>query len=682
MKQVLLIGAGKGGSSILQAFTEREKIQVIGVVDVDDQAPGIQLAKRLGIPTAQDFESFLTEDVHLVIEATGSEEAYQKLSEQKSEETILIPGDIAQLIMELIEDKEELIQRLTEQRHELAVILNSTHDGMIAIDQNGIIRLFNAAAERITGIRSQNAIGYPAKEIIPNTRLHLVLRSGQAELNQLQWLEDTRIITNRVPVTDGNGKILGAVAVFRDVTEIQDLVEEVSNLKEIRSMLSAIIHSTQDAISVVDEKGYGILINPAYTRLTGLTEKDVLGKPATVDIAEGESMHMRVLQTGQPVKGAQMKVGPNRKEVLVNVAPLFVEGELKGSVGVIRDISEIKRLSEELDEAKKLIRKLEAKYTFDDIIGTSGEMQMAIEQAKIAAQTPATVLLRGESGTGKELFAHAIHSASVRRYNQFVRVNCAAISESLLESELFGYVEGAFTGAMRGGKKGLFEEASGGTIFLDEIGELSVSTQAKILRVLQEKEILRVGSSKPIPVDVRVIAATHVNLEQAIRSGRFREDLYYRLNVLPIVIPPLRARKTDLLPLFHKLIRKFNQEYGRNVERISDGVVAKMMGYDWPGNVRELENVMGRAIINMRFTETVIEEQHLPELQQNRTQEMKKGNPEAGQLLKTLEDVVSEVERNHILRVLEASSGNKTRAAQILGVSVRHLYNKLEKYGI
>ncbi|WP_231705893.1 sigma-54 interaction domain-containing protein, partial [Effusibacillus lacus] len=344
---------------------------------------------------------------------------------------------------------------------------------------------------------------------------------------------------------------------------------------------------------------------------------------------------------------------------------------------------EIKKLTEELDQAKKLIRKLEAKYTFDDIIGTSGEMQMAIEQAKVAAQTPATVLLRGESGTGKEMFAHAIHSDSVRRYNQFVRVNCAAISETLLESELFGYVEGAFTGAVRGGKKGLFEEASGGTIFLDEIGELSVSTQAKILRVLQEKEILRVGSSKPVSVDVRVIAATHVDLEQAIRNGRFREDLYYRLNVLPIVIPPLRTRKQDLPALCMRLIHKFNQEYGRNVERISESALARLMQYDWPGNVRELENVLGRAIINMQFTETVIEAEHLPELQQHRQQqESKKGWTDQGETVQTLDAVLSEVERNHILKALHAASGNKTKASQMLGVSVRHLYNKLEKFNI
>ncbi|WP_231705894.1 PAS domain-containing protein, partial [Effusibacillus lacus] len=338
MKRVLLVGAGKGGTSILRVLTERGRIQVVGVADLDESAPGIRLAKKMGIPTSSSFESFLDDRLDLIIEATGSEDAFQSISLRKPDQALLIPGDIAQLLISLIEDKERLIKRLTQQRHELDVILNSTHDGMIAVDRQGIITLFNAAAERITGITAEAAIGRAARDVIPNTRLHFVLQSGHPELNQLQSLGNTRIITNRVPVTDDKAVIIGAVAVFRDVTEVQELVAEVTNLKEIQSLLSAIINSTQDAISVVDERGHGLLINPAYTRLTGLTQNEVIGKPATVDIAEGESMHMRVLKTGQPVRGVQMKVGPNRREVMVNVAPVLVKGQLKGSVAVIQDI--------------------------------------------------------------------------------------------------------------------------------------------------------------------------------------------------------------------------------------------------------------------------------------------------------------------------------------------------------
>ncbi|HHY92599.1 MAG TPA: sigma 54-interacting transcriptional regulator, partial [Firmicutes bacterium] len=401
-------------------------------------------------------------------------------------------------------------------------------------------------------------------------------------------------------------KVLGPEGVSEFLFLITRLRQEINDLVQAQLMLEAIINSTQDAISVVDEQGRGILVNPAYTRLTGLLEKDVLGKPATVDIAEGESIHLQVLATRQAVKGARLKVGPQRKEVLVDVAPIIVQGRLRGSVGVIHDVSEIKRLTEELAQAQQRIRHLEAKYTFEDIIGQSPELRAAIDQARRAADLPATILLRGESGTGKELFAHAIHNASRWRRGQFIRVNCTAIAESLLESELFGYEEGAFTGARRHGKKGYFEEAEGGTVFLDEVGEMSPALQAKLLRVLQEKELIRVGGSTPIPVTARVIAATNINLEQAVQEGRFREDLYYRLNVVPIFIPPLRYRKDDIPLLVNHLLRKFNQQFGRAVERVSPQTLSILVAYDWPGNVRELENALGRAIINMKFNETVI----------------------------------------------------------------------------
>ncbi|MBC8412854.1 sigma 54-interacting transcriptional regulator, partial [bacterium] len=268
------------------------------------------------------------------------------------------------------------------------------------------------------------------------------------------------------------------------------------------SYIEAVIESAADAISIADEQGNTILVNSAYTKITGLSKEVVLNKPVTVDIAEGESMHMQVLQSGRPVRNVHMKVGPAKKEVVVNVDPIIIDGRIRGSVGVIHDISEVVALNRELARAQKIIRNLEASYTWDDIVGDSPVMKLAEEQARRAAETPATVLLKGESGTGKELFTHAIHNASQRSGRQFVRVNCAAITESLLESELFGYEKGAFTGALKGGKKGLFDEADGGTIFLDEIGDLGLSMQSKLLRVLQEKEIVRVGGTHPVHIDV------------------------------------------------------------------------------------------------------------------------------------------------------------------------------------
>lgn len=453
---------------------------------------------------------------------------------------------------------------------------------------------------------------------------------------------------------------------------------------EASGLLEAILNSTEDAISVVDEKGYGILINPAYTRITGLNEEDVLNKPCTVDIAEGESMHMQVLATRKAVRGVSMKVGPNKRPVIVNVAPIIMDNELKGSVGVIHDISEIRKLTEELENARSLLRLMMAKYTFDDIIGEGELIKAAIVQAKHAADTPATVMLRGESGTGKELFAHAMHNASSRKSGAFVRVNCAAIAESLQESELFGYDEGAFTGAVRGGKKGYFEEANGGTIFLDEIGDVNLAVQAKLLRVLQEKEIIRVGGNKSIPINVRVIAATNANLEQRIIEGTFREDLYYRVNVFPIFVPPLRGRKEDIPALTTHFRKKLGREFGRKVAEISPEVIKIFMDYDWPGNVRELENVIGRAIINMNYNEEVILPQYVPPLGNSRRKTVFDRPDEQNNINSdgTLEEIMDAVEKKVLQEALKKTKGNKTMAAKMLGIATRSLYYKLEKHNL
>jgi len=567
---------------------------------------------------------------------------------------------------------------------DIELILNSTHDAMIVVNTEGIITLFNKAAERLTQIKAEDALGKYVADVIKDTRLPYILETGKSELNQQQNLGNIKIVTNRMPIRDDSGKIIGATAVFRDITEVIKLAEEITDLKQMKSLLEAIFNATQDAISVVDEKGLGVMINPAYTKITGLSEKDVIGKPATVDIAEGESIHMQVLKTKKPVKGSLMKVGPAHKEVLVNAAPIIVDGELKGSVGVIHDLSEITKLSNELKRAKEIIRSLEAKYTFEDIVGNDPLMLAAVDKARKAAETPVTVLLQGESGTGKEIFAHAIHNASERKYRKFIRVNCSAIPESLLESELFGYEEGAFTGAKKGGRKGLFEEASGGTIFLDEIGEIPPGTQAKLLRVLQEKELVRVGGSKAINIDVRVIAATNIDLETAIDTGRFRADLYYRLNAFPIKIPPLRVRKGDIYDLSLLFIKKFNQQYGRNIKDISQRAINILKSYDWPGNVRELENVIGRAIINMKIGDTVIDETHLPQFERliDKKAAAHTGEEAPFESLVSLEEAMAKVEKQYIIHVMKECANNKTKAAKVLNISLRSLYYKLERYGL
>ncbi|MED4751171.1 sigma 54-interacting transcriptional regulator [Brevibacillus choshinensis] len=683
MHKLLIVGAGRGGTALLRMLNQMERIEIVAVVDHRPDAPGLELARSIGIKTDIDYRPYLNVDLDVILEATGDLGEYKHLRHLKQDKTVLIPGTFTRIVMKLIRERDKLIAVMMQSGRERETMLDSTHDAIIGVNRQGIITLFNKAAERLMGIEASEVLDTKVTERIPNTRLHIVLETGSPELNQEQILPNqTRIITNRVPVRNERGEVVGAVAIFRDITEIMALAEEVTDLKELQSMLQAIIDSSDEAISVVDKNGNGLLINPAYTRLTGLSPDDIIGKPATVDISEGESMHMQVLKTKKPVRGVPMKLGHKRKDVVVNVAPVMVDGELKGSVGVIHDVSEFKRLTEELEKARRIIRTLEAKYSFADIIGYSEPMRAAIEQAQKAALTPATVLLRGESGTGKELFAHAIHNASERKYKQFIRVNCAAISESLLESELFGYEEGAFTGARRGGKRGLFEEASGGTIFLDEIGELSMSMQVMLLRVLQEREVVRVGGTKPIAIDVRVITATHVNLESAISAGKFREDLYYRLHVVPIQIPPLRQRLEDIKPLSMHLLRKYNLEYGRNVEEIDEQALQLLLSYHWPGNVRELENVLGRAMIHMRINERIILPEYLPPLDRRLAATGTDTRTSTSSTGKTLKEAVEEAERQHILQELSAAGGNRTLAAKRLDISIRSLYYKLEKLGM
>ncbi len=450
---------------------------------------------------------------------------------------------------------------------------------------------------------------------------------------------------------------------------------------DYQGLLEAVFLAAQDAISVVDEKGEHILVNPAYTRITGIEHDDIIGKNAHYDIEEGEeSVHMKVLLTKKPVENTKLKLKPSGKTVVAQAAPIIVNGEMKGSVAVLHDISTIKDLTDKLEEAEKKLRQLTYKYKPEDIIGSSKAINEVRKLIEKAARVPATVLLRGESGTGKELFANSIHAQSSRSHKNFVRVNCAALSDSLLESELFGYDEGSFTGALKGGKKGLFEEANKGTIFLDEISEISLNTQAKLLRVLQEKEIMRVGSNKNIPVDVRVIAATNADLSKAIKEGKFREDLFYRLSILPIYIPPLRDRKEDIPLLVKSFIAKFNDEYGRNIVDISEEALRILQSHDWPGNVRELENTIGRAIIYMNINEKVIDTIHLPHFN-------KKKSPVDDRVIAyeeadSLESVLSKTEAEYIKKLYYKLDKNKTRTAKELGISIRSLYYKMEKYGI
>lgn len=535
---------------------------------------------------------------------------------------------------------------------------DSLEEGIILIDKDQRALFFNSSARVFCKLEGATT------ELPEMLRLHL----NDAVFPTSLEMNGYRLLLSRQEAGNGGFWLL-----------LKEITETLPGGEEGRLLLQTIIDSLSDAVSVVDEKGMGLMINRAYIRLTGMDDRQILGRPANVDIAEGESVHLKVLKSGKPVKGVPMKVGPYRRDVLVSCAPLLINGKLKGSVGVIHDISEIRRLMEELERTRRLVRRLESRYTFEDIIGHSPRLMETVERARLAARTPVSVLLRGECGTGKELFAHAIHHTSERAEKPLIRVNCGSLTNTLLESELFGYAEGAFTGAKKGGRKGYFEEAHQGTLFLDEIGVMNQDAQARLLRVLQEGEIVRVGESRSRTVDVRIIAATNAELEEMVQAGLFRKDLYYRLNVFPIYLPPLREIREDIPVMADYYINRYGQDYGRLAVEISPPVYRRLQEYDWPGNMRELQNVISRALINLGRDEMVIKEEHLTipfavPVEKKETGSLYHGG--------SLEQLRQAWEKELITQALCQCGGNKTETARLLKISLRSLYNKIERYRI
>lgn len=674
MKRVLIIGTSESRGDLLKATHAVKQMEVVAFI-VAYTNHTVQTDYH--IPTDTDWKRWLYKDIDAVIETTGDPTMVDKLLEAKETHTTIIPAYIATMFLNVCHENETLRKNLATQKDNQSLLLNHIRDGMIVINTKNKVEFANTSTEHILETSKNELENKHIESVVKNSRLPHVLKSKQKEINQRLVLENGKtVVTTRMPIINSNNELQGAFSVFKDITEVQKLAEDNTDLTEIKTMLEAIIHSSEEAISVVDENGLGIMINPAYTRITGLTEDSVIGHPATVDIFEGKSVHMKVLKTRKPIRGVRMKVGVTKKDVLVNVAPIIVGGQIKGSVGVLHDISEMEALTRELKKAREIIRNLEAKYTFADVIGESPEMDLALQQAKVGAKTPATVLLRGESGTGKELFAHAIHNESDRKHHKFLRINCAALSQTEIEKELFGFESASHTEAH---KKGLFEEANQGSVFLDEIGRLSLNLQIKLLRVLQENEIVRVGGTIPIAVNVRVITATNINLEKAIMQKAFREDLYYLLNRLPIFIPSLRERYKDIPDLAKHIIKKTNREYGKNVHSISYKALQELSTYNWPGNIRELENVIGRAMIYMKNMDREIKRSHLPSLHVH-TILRDTFLPDNDTEIASLQQAVEGYEKEYISRVLKQYNYNKTKTAKALHISVRNLYYKMDKY--
>jgi len=462
---------------------------------------------------------------------------------------------------------------------------------------------------------------------------------------------------------------------------MQGLAARASESGQALKMLEVAIDNAYEGLIITDSDGIILKVNQAYADFLGLRMDEMVGRHVT-SVVENTRMHL-VARTGVAEIAQIQKIRGH--EMVCSRIPIFEDGRVVAVVGKVmfQDVNDLfamidrfKRLKSELEFYKsELSKRLGARYSFDNIVGASQELEKVKELGRRVARSDTTVLLEGESGTGKEMFAHAIHIESNRALGPFIKVNCAAIPETLFESELFGYREGAFTGAQKKGKKGKFSLAHKGTIFLDEVSEMPPSMQVKLLRVLQEREIEPVGAEQPESIDVRIIAASNKDLAALVAQGGFRNDLFYRLNVLKLAIPPLRQRKNDIAVLTEKILRQLEKETGIPVEGVDAETETVFMAYSWPGNVRELCNVLEQALYVK--SGNLITRQDIP---RSIIAAAEGDVPPDRQ--RTLKFQLSQVEAEVIRRALHEEKGDRLATAARLGISKSSLYAKLEQYAI
>ena len=449
--------------------------------------------------------------------------------------------------------------------------------------------------------------------------------------------------------------------------------------KELNAYWKTVVDTIQDGVMIVDKGGTVVSVNRALEKITGYSRDEMLGQPCTVlncDICDV------VLEKNGPDWCALFKTGAlstrectfTRKSgdhirVLKNASLLEdAEGNVIGAVETVTDISELIKKDNQI---AALRQELMSENGFQGILGTSPAMHRVFDLISNASQSDAPVIIFGESGTGKEMVARAIHEVGGRNRHPYVKVNCAALNDSLLESELFGHVKGAFTGAYQD-REGRFEAAHKGTIFLDEIGDLPLSTQVKLLRVLEEKVIERVGENRSIPIDVRIITATNRNLANLVKQGRFRDDLFYRINVIPIIVPPLRERGTDIPLLAEAFFRRIRLKNNKKIQGISNEAMRYLLKYSWPGNVRELKSAFEYAHVTCQ--ESIIQPHHLPPTLFQETD----GFPEPMEP----QNFRKGDKKQRLIDALHQADGNQSRAADILGVSRVTVWNQMKRYGI
>lgn len=565
---------------------------------------------------------------------------------------------------------------------QLSAVLNAMHSAVVAVGRDSKITLLNKKAEKLLGVSEQNCVGMNYDIILADLELGGVF-GGEARLGHKYVINGAVTIANIMPI-EGHEAVDGAIIVLQELTEYEQVARELEIVKNLNQSLDTVLNIIYDGIVLVDGAGRVTLLNQALADFLEVSPAQVAGRHIT-EIIPGSRLHI-VARTGVPEISEIQSI--RGKELIVSKLPIIKEGQAAGAVGkiIFPQLAEIKELATKLnslqnkvayyqEELKKVVSE---GFDINSIIAVSQPMVTLLNQCRQVARGSSTVLITGDSGTGKELLARALHNFSDRSKHPFVSINCAAIAESLLESEIFGYAPGAFTGADRHGRPGRFEMAHRGTLFLDEIGDMSLGLQAKLLRVLQEREFQRVGGTKTVRVDVRIVAATNKDLQRCIEEGEFREDLFYRLNVINLAIPPLKERPQDIEPMARHFIQKYNSILKAYISGIAPEALELLLKYPWPGNVRELENTIERAANFLQ--QGVIEVGHLPSYMVRAETAPAAKQPGAGHL--EYRDRLRHTEREIIIAMLEKTGGNKSRAAGLLGMSRSKFYAKLKNLNI
>jgi len=574
----------------------------------------------------------------------------------------------------------------------LEEIFDSAYNGIVVINSEGKILIYNRAAGQKLKLNPERVkerfIGDAVSKEVWEDMLE-ILQTGKPQIGKKIPIEGSTIIANRAPIVL-RGEIIGVISIFQDISEYEKIVTQLETYKRINKELDAIIESSYDGLYITDGNANTLRVNKAYERISGLESKDLVGRNMRELVEKGfinQSVSLEVLKRREPVTIMQDISGQRgKKKVIVTGNPIFDEenGEIILVVTNVRDITELEDLKEELEHRKNLSERYLSELTElrldlfskDDFIARSEKMKNVVRMAVKVAQVDTSILITGESGVGKGKLAKLIHQASKRKDNPFIKINCGAIPETLIESELFGYEKGAFTGAKTEGKLGLFEIAHNGTIFLDEIGELPLHLQVKLLGILEDKQLLRVGGTKSKKVDVRVITASNSDLKKLVEEKRFRNDLFFRLEVIPLHIPPLRERREDIFPLVQHFLNCYNRSYGTK-KRFSSEAIDYLLNYHYPGNIRELENVIERLVVVGRDDLISIEDIPKYILEIPRSLEKSSYIPSPNRLNSSVASYETQLIENVINKY-----GTTYKAAEILGVNQSTIVRKMKKYGI